>query len=192
MDQLSDEHLLTTLLLGNPDALTFLVKRHHRALVGYLDRLVGADWALAQDLAQETFLRVLKQHEDRGNRRFKPWLYAIATNLARDHFKSAAVRRAARLDERVVEARLADSAASPEECVLAAERGTAVLAALSRLGEEYRAALLLRFYGDLSLQEVADTLDIPLGTVKSRLSVGLRRLRELLGGAEEEREGAVR
>jgi len=190
MDRLSDERLLAAVLAGDMDALTLLVERHHRALVGYLDRLAGADWALAQDLAQETFLRVLKQHESRGNRRFKPWLYTIATNLARDHFKSAAVRRAARLDERA-EARFADPAASPEECALAAERDADVVAALGGLGEEYRAALLLRFYGGMSLQEVADALDIPLGTVKSRLSVGLRRLRGLLG-AGDEREGVIR
>src|SRR5260370_29680388 len=82
MDRLSDEHLLAAVLAGEMDALAALVERHQGPLTGYLDRLVGPDWALAQDLVQETFLRVLRQHTARGRRPFKPWLYAIATNLA--------------------------------------------------------------------------------------------------------------
>jgi RNA polymerase sigma-70 factor, ECF subfamily len=191
MDRLSDERLLAAVLAGDMDALAALVERHQRPLTGYLDRLVGPDWTLAQDLVQETFLRVLRQHTCRGNRPFKPWLYAIATNLARDHFKSAAVQRATRLDDQI-EARLADWAASPEDQALAGERGAAIADALGSLSAEYRATLALRFYNGLSLQEIADTLEVPLGTVKSRLSVGLRRLREVLVAAEQVEEGAER
>lgn len=190
MDHLSDEQLLAAVLAGEIEALAILVERHQGPLTGYLDRLVGPDWALAQDIVQETFLRVLRQHTCRGNRPFKPWLYAIATNLARDHFKSAAVQRAARLDGEL-EARLEDRAAGPEDQALAAERGAAIAGALRCLGAEYRATLVLRFYSGLSFQEIADALDVPLGTVKSRLSVGLRRLREALTAAQIE-EGAER
>ena len=179
MDRLRDEQLLAAALAGDVDALASLVERYQGPLTGYLDRLVGADWALAQDLVQETFLRVLRQQTQRGDRPFRPWLYAIATNLARDHFKSAAVQRSTYLDEHL-EALLEDDTISPEDCALAQERGATLAAALNGLSAEYRAALVLRFYNDLSLQEIADVLEIPLGTVKSRLSVGLRRLRVLL------------
>jgi RNA polymerase sigma-70 factor (ECF subfamily) len=189
MDHLSDEQLLSAVLAGEMDALAALVARHQGPLTGYLDRLVGPDWALAQDLAQETFLRVLRQHTDRSSRPFKSWLYAIATNLARDHFKSSAVRRALPLDERIEEY-LPDWAAGPEEQMLAAERGGEVAAALACLSAEYRATLVLRFYNELSLQEIATTLEVPLGTVKSRLSVGLRRLREALFATAALEEGA--
>lgn len=189
MDRLSDEQLLAAVLAGDMDALARLVERHQGPLTGYLDRLVGADWALAQDLAQETFMRVLRQHIQRGDRPFRPWLYAIATNLARDHFKSAAVQRAAWMDGEL-EARLVDADASPEERALAGERAADLACALSRLSAKYRAALVLRFYNGLSLQEIADTLDIPLGTVKSRLSVGLRQLHALLLGMARVEEGA--
>jgi RNA polymerase sigma-70 factor (ECF subfamily) len=189
MERLSDEQLLAAVLAGEREALTVLVARYQAPLTGYLDRLAGPDWALAQDLAQETFVRVLRQHGCRGNRPFKPWLYAIATNLARDHFKSAAVQRATRLDDEFA-SRLVDWDVGPEERALAAERAADVAEALRCLSAEYRAALVLRFYNGLSLQEIADTLEIPLGTVKSRLSVGLRRLREVLVAAAGE-EGAV-
>jgi RNA polymerase sigma-70 factor (ECF subfamily) len=113
MDRLSDEQLMATALAGEIDALAALVERHQQPLTGYLDRLAGPDWALAEDLVQETFPRVLRQ---RGERPCKPWLYALGTNLARDHFKSAAVRRATRLaDERY--AQFADDCAGPEEHV---------------------------------------------------------------------------
>jgi RNA polymerase sigma-70 factor, ECF subfamily len=188
MERLSDEALLTAVLHGDMDALAHLVERYQRPLTGYLDRLVGPDWALAQDLTQETFLRVLRQREHRGERPLKPWLYAIATNLARDHFKSAAVQRGMPLDDDI-ETSLPDWAAGPEEQALAVERGAAIAAALNILSVEYRATLALRFYNDLSLQEIAETLEVPLGTVKSRLSMGLRRLRVALCRMRSEEEG---
>ena len=75
---------------------------------------------------------------------------------------------------------LYDSEPGPEERALAAEQGSEVRAALAQLGEEYRVVLVLRFYQGFSLQEIAETLHIPLGTVKSRLSVGVHRLRAIL------------
>jgi RNA polymerase sigma-70 factor, ECF subfamily len=191
MDRPSDEQLLAAVLAGDMDALAGLVERYQAPLTGYLDRLVGPDWALAQDLVQETFLRVLRQHACRGSRPFKPWLYAIATNLARDHFKSAAVQRSASLDD-TFEDRLADCEAGPEELALASEQGVALAQALSHLSTEYRATLVLRFYNDMSLHDIADTLEVPLGTVKSRLSVGLRRLRAALLATAQIEEGAER
>lgn len=80
---------------------------------------------------------------------------------------------------------LYDSEASPEERALAAERGNEVRAALTQLGEDYRIVLILRFYQRFSLQEIAETLHIPLGTVKSRLSVGVHRLRARLSPVQE-------
>lgn len=179
MQRLSDEQLLEKVRAGEMAALALLVERYQHVLTGYLDRLVGADWALAQDLAQETFVRVLRQQATRGDRPFKSWLYAIATNLARDHFKSSATRLSTPLASEH-EAWILDEVPGPEEYVLRGEQRSALVDALNLLGLEYRTTLWLRFYCDLSLQEIADTLGIPLGTVKWRLSTGLRRLRSLL------------
>lgn len=179
MDRLSDEQLMAAALAGERDALAALVERYQGPLTGYLDRLVGADWALAQDLVQETFLRLLRRPASEAGRPVRPWLYAVATNLARDHFKSASVQRRVRL-ESVDQEQLLDTAAGPEDRALALERGAEIVAALGGLSPEYRAALALRFYVGMSLQEIACALDVPIGTVKSRLSVGLRRLREAL------------
>lgn len=172
---------MAAMQVGDRLALGRLVERHHSPLIGYLYRLTGGDRPLAEDLAQETFVRLLRGSPYQAGRPFKPWLYAIATNLARDHFKAAATRRSV---APVETPDTIDAAPGPEDLALAAEQGSEVALALRRLGPEYRAALLLRFYGDLSLLEIAATLEVPLGTVKSRLSVGCRRLRELLASPE--------
>jgi len=181
MQERSDEQLMTAVMAGDQVALAALVTRYHAPLLGYLYRLVGGDRPLAEDLVQETLLHVLRQRTCQADRSFKPWLYAIATNLARDYFKSAAVRQRWRGgDEEQALLQLSDSAAGPEERALAAEQDSEVRAALAQLREEYRVVLLLRFYQGFSLQEIAETLQIPLGTVKSRLSVGVHRLRAML------------
>ena len=186
MQERSDEQLMTAVQAGDQVAFAALVTRHHGPLLGYLYRLVGGDRQLSEDLVQETLLHVLRQRTYQSDRPFKPWLYMIATNLARDYFKSAEVRQCwQRGDAEETLLHLYDSAAGPEERALAAEQGNEVRAALAQLREEYRVVLLLRFYQGFSLQEIAETLHIPLGTVKSRLSVGVHRLRILLAPVQK-------
>src|ERR1051326_2755469 len=93
MHQLRDEQVMAAVMAGDQVAFAALGTRHHAPLLGYLYRLVGGDRQLAEDLVQETLLHVLRQRTCPVDRPFKPWLYMIATNLARDHFKSAAVRQ---------------------------------------------------------------------------------------------------
>lgn len=187
MHERSDEQLMAAVMADDQAALAALVTRHHSPLLGYLSRLTGGDRQLAEDLVQETFLRVLRQGTCQPDRPFKPWLYAIATNLARDHFKSAAMRLHWQgNDAEKALLRLHESTPGPEERALAAEQGGEIMAALAQLGEEYRVVLLLRYYQGLSLGEIAETLGVPLGTVKSRLSVGTHRLRAVLLCATEE------
>jgi RNA polymerase sigma-70 factor (ECF subfamily) len=83
-------------------------------------------------------------------------------------------------DEEEALLHLYESKPSPEEHALAVEQSSEVRAALAQLREEDRVVMLLRFYQGFSLQEIAETLHIPLGTVKSRLSVGVHRLRTVL------------
>ena len=181
MHERSDEQLMAAVMAGDQVACAVLVTRHHGPLLGYLYRLGGGDRQLAEDLVQETFVHVLRQHTYQVARPFKPWLYMIATNLARDYFKSAAVRqhwRSGDTEEALLS--LCDSAASPVERARAAEQGSEVRAALAQLREDYRVVVVLRFYQGFSLSEIAEALDIPLGTVKSRLSAGVDRLRTVL------------
>lgn len=184
MEQLSDEQLLELVIAGDMAALSTLVERYQQELTGYLNRMVGADWALAQDLADETFLRVLHHHTTRGDRPFRPWLYTIATNLVRDHFKSSATRLSLPLAAEH-ESAVEDDAPGPEEHALRGEQRAHLVAALNQIPTDQRAMLWLRFYGGLSLAEIATTLVVPVGTVKWRLSTGLQRLRTILASSAD-------
>src|SRR5258706_15765783 len=131
MQERSDELLIAAVLAGDQVAFATLVTRHHAPLLGYLYRLVGGDRQLSEDLVQETLLHGLRQRTYQATRPFKPWPYMIATNLARDYFKSAAGRQGWRGgEEEAALLHLYDSAAGPEEYALAAEQGSEVPAAL--------------------------------------------------------------
>jgi RNA polymerase sigma-70 factor (ECF subfamily) len=183
----SDEQLISEVMNGNKSALEPLVTRYHTALLGYLYRLTNGNRLLAEDLVQETFIHLLRQGSYQASRPFKPWLYSIATHLAYDAFRSQSNRRMILMDEDTM-ANWVDPAPGPEQQVQMKTEGEVIAAALARLGDEYRAALLLRFYQGLSLQEIAEALTLPLGTVKSRLSVGAQRLRGLLTRTEQGEE----
>jgi RNA polymerase sigma-70 factor, ECF subfamily len=170
----SDEQLAQQLQQGDRAALSVLVERHYDPLLGYLYRMTRGDRSLAQDLAQETFLRVLRGISGYVSPRpFKPWLYAIATNLARSHYTSADLRRTDNSGEEDDYS----SEDAPDAALLEAAEAQAVIRALDGLPVAQREVIVLYFYQSLSLKAIADTLDIPLGTVKSRLSIGVGRLR---------------
>jgi RNA polymerase sigma-70 factor, ECF subfamily len=174
---LTDEQLALGLQHGDPDCLAPLVERHHSLLLGYVYRMCGGDRALAADMVQESFLRLLRRIGSyRHPRPFKPWLYAIAVNLVRDHFKSADARRTDSMSDSFD----APSGSALDESLLAADDARRVAVALSGLPSHQRETVVLRYYQDLSLIEIGQALDIPVGTVKSRLSLGLKRLHELL------------
>ncbi len=171
---MDDEELAEQLQRGDRRALAPLVERHYDALIGYAYRLTYGDRALAEDLVQETFLRVLRGISSyQFPRPFKPWLYAIATNLARNHYASADQRRTSsdEVDD------LPD-AEEPDTFIIAHDEQQRVIAALRSLPDHHREVIILAYYQSLTLAEIADTLHIPLGTVKSRLSNGIARLRE--------------
>jgi RNA polymerase sigma-70 factor (ECF subfamily) len=185
----TDESLAYRIQQGNLHDLKILVERYHGPLLGYLYRLTGGDRALAEDLVQEAFLRVLRSiHRYQYPRRFKPWLYTIATNLGRDHYKSLAYRQTVSMSETTLDHMSGHTSGAPEVVVLAQDEAEAVRVVLLSLPEHQREAVILRYYQDLSLAEMAETLGVPVGTVKSRLSLGMKRLRLLLSEEAEHGE----
>jgi RNA polymerase sigma-70 factor (ECF subfamily) len=189
---LADEQLAHAIQQGHTASLAALVERHHAPLTGFLYRITGGDRGLAQDLAQETFLRALRamsRGQYRYPRPFKPWLYAIAVNLARDHYRQAETRRtdSASDDEAAWEAAVGAETTQPESRLLSQAEARQVADAMMALPLHQREAILLRYCQDLSLAEIAEALNIPVGTVKSRLSLGVRRLKEMLKNDEGQR-----
>jgi RNA polymerase sigma-70 factor (ECF subfamily) len=176
-DPNSDEYLAWRVQQGQRDCLRPLIVRHHQPLFGYLFRMTGGDRALADDLVQEAFLRCLKAiGQYQFPRPFKAWLYAIATNLFRDYVRRPDRREAALEDEHV------ERVPAPpfDELLLSTDDAAQVAAALRTLPSHQREVVILRYYQEFSLAEIAAALSIPEGTVKSRLWHGLQRLRDAL------------
>lgn len=148
-----------------------LFREHYEGLVRYLTRRLGdRDWA--EEIAQETFVRALRQAELTSPR---SWLYAVATNLVRDEMRKDA-RRRARLEQLVADARALEEDVVP----LPVERGednVMARAALEQLTERDREALLMREEG-LDYGEIAAALELSIGSVGTTLSRARRRLVE--------------
>jgi RNA polymerase sigma-70 factor, ECF subfamily len=175
-----DELTLVRAQRGDPRAHRDLVDRYSRPVFALLSRMLfhrGQQHAL-EDLAQETFLRVFKAlpgFQRGGPARLSTWILTIATNLAIDHMRRKKLPTDALDDTHQPEA----SAAADSE----AERrrlAEVLRRAIDDLTPEYRAAFLLREYHDFEYTEIASTLQIDLGTVKSRLSRARAALRRSL------------
>lgn len=153
-----------------------LVAAHQGSLFAFLYRMVGEP-ATAEDLMQETFVRALQ-----ASRRYRPegristWLFSIAANLVRDRWR----RRARRGEELPLDHLPLEAPDSTEEQALRGIDHERVREALLCLPLEQRLALILRYYQDLSYEEIAQALAIPVGTVRSRIHNGLARLKRLL------------
>jgi RNA polymerase sigma-70 factor (ECF subfamily) len=174
---------------GDPEALGALLERYQNRLYRYLLRMVREP-ASAEDLFQQTWLRVAERvrHFD-AQRSFEPWLFTVARNLAIDYLRRY---RPESLDEPLPsgeprEERIASAGESALDRVISEERAEQLADALQVLPAMYREVLTLRFEEEMKLEEIAEVLDAPLSTVKTRLRRGLEEMRKKLetqGGAE--------
>ena len=161
------------------ELLADLVERYQHRLVRYLLYLTGRRES-AEDLAQETWVRVLQRGSQyNGRQRFEPWLFAIARNLTIDYLrkKRKAVQTASLPNDRDAILLLPTSGPSPFEAAARSQDAIRLAGQLQILPPLYREALLLRFQEELSLSEIAQVLGAPVTTVTSRIYRGLAALR---------------
>ncbi|HEX2755800.1 MAG TPA: sigma-70 family RNA polymerase sigma factor [Candidatus Limnocylindrales bacterium] len=158
--------------------------RRHQAVAVRTAHLFAPDGD-AEDAVQEAFV---KAHAALGRFRagapFRPWLLRIVANEARNRRRSAG-RRAGLVLRSVEDRRPDDAAPSPESAILVDERRLWLLAGVNALRDEDRDVIAARYFLDLSEAETSEILGLPRGTVKSRLSRGLVRLREQLAATDE-------
>ena len=175
-DDQVDERLIVAAQKGDLNAFNELVTRHERAVFSVCMRLLR-DVSAAEDAAQDTFIRAWSAIDSFRGGLVRPWLLRIVVNETRN-LQRGRSRRSDR-ELRVVreEARLAPGP-DPAEVAVGEERRTALLGAIRALPEELRLVITCRYLLELSETETAESLDIPTGTVKSRLHRGLARLRE--------------
>lgn len=171
----SDEELMRGVARGEEAPLRLLIERHAAPLHAYLARLCG-DAAEAEDLLQESWMRVVRGAESFDPaRRFRSWAYGIATNVARDRYRRAHARGG---DHQPLPLALAAASAEPRSMARLDLRGRLV-----ELPERLRQTLVLRYYEGMDEPEIAATLGIARGTVKSRLHAAVAALRRSLGSA---------
>ena len=170
---------------GDASAFEELVRRYQEIAFRTAYLVVG-DADEARDAAQDGFLRA---HAALGRFRvgaeFRPWLLRIVANAARNRRRSAS-RRADLALRAFRDAASGDAAPSPEVLLLAEERRRELLAAINRLRAEDRLVIALRWFLELNEEEMAGVLNCPRGTVKSRLSRAITRLRAVIGEGDDE------
>ena len=165
---------------GDEDAYGELVTRY-QVLAARTAYVITGDSADADEAAQEAFVKAyFALDRFRSGAAFRPWLLRIVANEAINRRKAAGRRPT--VDLSVAGDRpSADTALSPEGAALATERRTLVVSALRSLRAEDRVVIAYRYFFDLTEAEMAEALDVPRGTVKSRLSRAMARLRAVIG-----------
>ncbi|MDQ5845446.1 MAG: sigma-70 family RNA polymerase sigma factor [Acidobacteriota bacterium] len=187
-----EREVIERLKRGEAAAFEELVNERSPEIYGLLFRLTE-NAEEARDLTQETFLRAYQSiGRFRGEADLRTWIYRIAINQARNRWRWWRRRRrdsTISLDapygdssQALVE-KLAESSDNPEQQTLARERESALRAALQKLGRAYRETVILRDIEGFSYEEIATTLEINVGTVKSRLARGRQELRRRLEGS---------
>ena len=172
---ISDEALYERLLRGELEAFDALYERHERHLFGFILRQVGGDRQEAEDVLHDAFIAVLREREQgRGVSCFRAWIYQVARNLCLNRLRSR--QRASRAAATIAHAPAAP-ADPPGRALEDREVAESLRAAVARLPAQLAELYQLRA-GGLSYEELADTLSLPLGTVKSRMHEMVSRLRE--------------
>lgn len=179
----TDEELVARSRGGDMDSFNQLILRWERPIYALAYRVIGRDED-ARDVCQETFLRAFRALPGfKGQAKFSSWLYRIALNLCRDWNRR---QRRAPVSQLPEDADLAEMAAdggpqeSVEDLVARRELTSAVEAAMARLPEEQRTAIILKEYHGMTFQEIAELQGCPLSTVKTRLYQGLSVVRKQL------------
>lgn len=194
LTNLPDADVVALARKGRESAFRELIRRYERPVFSLIFRMVR-DRETAEDLAQDTFIKVLN-HLDKYRPEFRlsSWLFKIANNVAIDHLRKRQIEtvsidgspHAATAAE--VESTSFDVVARQEsalEELEARELGAAIERAIAGLRPEYRACILLRHVEGRSYEEIAATLDLPLGTVKTYIHRARHQLREVLGAERE-------
>jgi RNA polymerase sigma-70 factor (ECF subfamily) len=189
LPNLPDADVVVLAQQGREPAFRELIRRYERPVFSLIYRMVR-DNTVAEDLAQDTFIKVLN-HLDKYRPEFKfsSWLFKIANNVAIDHLRkrqldtvsmdgSPHAMTAAEADASSFE--LADQAESPLDELASRELGAIIEQAIGSLRPEYRNCIMLRHVEGRSYEEIAATLDLPLGTVKTYIHRARHQLREAL------------
>lgn len=196
LEDMEDSALLLAHQTGSEHALRILMGRYRNEIYGYLCRYTG-NKAIAEDAFQETFLQVhLAGHTYDASRPFRPWLYAIATNKARDIHRRTKRHKLPSLDAPIGRdedstgaSLLPDTSEGVSVDLERSETAARVRTIVDAMPALHREILILGYFQRMNYQQIADVLEIPLGTVKSRLHSAVARFSDSWMRANEDRRG---
>jgi RNA polymerase sigma-70 factor, ECF subfamily len=172
-----ERRLIDRSAAGDQEAFRQLVLRYHRLVINVAFRALG-ELALAEDVAQDVFIKVYKALPTyRHDKPFKHWLHRVAANTVTDSLR----RRRPVISLDGLEHSLVSAGSDPQDVAARHDLQRAVRYAIASLPSHYRDTIALQAFGELSYDEIAKALDIPLGTVMSRLNGAKRLLRDRLG-----------
>ena len=177
---MDEKALIGQILGGDQEAFARLVQAYQKPVYNLCLRMVSNPTD-AEDLAQEAFVKAWRglrfyKHEAA----FSTWLYRLTSNVCIDFLRRQKKTVSLTVEEDAPDLEVPDAAPLPEEQVLNKEKQHAVAAAMAQLEEEYRLALTLRVVDDLTYEQIAEVLDIKVGTVKSRIARARERMRKML------------
>lgn len=183
--QADDEQTIKLAVHGDHHALATLLRDNYTILYRYLIKIT-MNKTMAEDLAQDTMLRAIERIRMFGHKsKFSTWLISIATRLYMDEMRKKQRERKWQTDEKAMLALRFDAATRQDDWPDA-------LDALGTLNYEFRVPILLKHYYGFDYEEIARWLDIPVGTVKSRLHNGLKQLRKELSNDENKKDASNR
>lgn len=176
MNDISEQDLVKAARSGDIDAFETLVRRYEKRIYALTLRMCG-NASDAQEAAQEAFLSAWQSLPFfRGDSSFATWLYRLASNASVDILRREKRQKAVSLDDDDLNLDIPDARLTPHEEAERQELREHIETGLRELPDEYRAVLVLRELHQLSYQEISDTLDIDVGTVKSRINRGRKKL----------------
>ncbi len=176
-----NSELIKKAIVGDEDAYKQLLDNYRGAIFNLLFKMVR-NREETEDLVQEAFMKAFKALPSFNEEyAFSTWLYKIAINNCIDHMrkkrlKTYSINKPVKSKDGEMERELPDSSMRPDRHLLADERATLIETAIDELPENYKVAIIMRHSQEKSYEEIAETLDIPLGTVKARIF----RAREML------------
>jgi RNA polymerase sigma-70 factor (ECF subfamily) len=181
---LNDQELVQAYIQGDQAAIESLINRHRSKVYTYI-LLTIKNQQLAEDLFQETFIKViqsLRGGKYRDNGRFLSWVIRIAHNLIIDHFRKEKQMNSVSNDDTEVDLfnskKLSDD--NIEELIISSQIKTEIRILINELPDDQREVVLLRHYGGLSFKEIADQTDVSINTALGRMRYALINLRKLI------------
>ncbi|NQV29771.1 MAG: sigma-70 family RNA polymerase sigma factor [Candidatus Marinimicrobia bacterium] len=184
----TDEQLIAEFQAGDDQGFVELVDRYKDRLINFVYRFLH-DMTDAEDMVQETFLKVYKNKQAyREIAKFSTWIYTIAGNLARSELRKKKRRKTYTMSDLSFEDNVftpVDPDKDTEGIVFNAYAGEEIHKAINNLGEPFKTIIILRDIQELSYEDISTILDIPMGTVKSRVNRARLKLQETLSYLKE-------